>query len=67
MADAACSKACVYLSLVLPVAGIGYELTGLGYLDSVGALSIAWFAWRGGREAFAKAEGLNGGGGRSKS
>ncbi len=60
MADAACSRACLYLSLVLLVASIGYELTGLGYLDAIGALLIAWFAWREGREALAKARGLNG-------
>jgi divalent metal cation (Fe/Co/Zn/Cd) transporter len=60
LADAACSRACLYLSLVLLAASVGFELTGLGYLDAVGALFIAWFAWREGKEALAKAEGLNG-------
>lgn len=59
LADAACSRACVYLSVVLLVASVGYELTGLGYLDAIGALLIAWFAWKEGREAFDKAKGLN--------
>jgi divalent metal cation (Fe/Co/Zn/Cd) transporter len=67
LADAACSKACVYLSLVLLAASIGFELTGLGYLDAAGALFIAWFAWREGRESLAKAEGLNGSCGCCKS
>jgi divalent metal cation (Fe/Co/Zn/Cd) transporter len=59
LADAACSRACVYLSLVLLVASVGFELTGIGYLDAIGALLIAWFSWKEGREAFAKAKGLN--------
>jgi divalent metal cation (Fe/Co/Zn/Cd) transporter len=59
LADAACSRACVYLSVVLLVASVGYELTGLGYLDAIGALLIAWFSWKEGREAIAKAKGLN--------
>jgi len=58
LADAACSKACVYLSLVLLGASVGFEITGIGYLDAIGAMLIAWFAWQEGREAFAKAKGL---------
>jgi len=59
LADAACSRACVYLSVVLLVASVGYELTGIGYLDAIGALLIAWFLWKEGREAIGKANGLN--------
>jgi divalent metal cation (Fe/Co/Zn/Cd) transporter len=59
LADAACSRACVYLSVVLLVASVGYELTGIGYLDAIGALLIAWFAWKEGRESFDKASGLD--------
>lgn len=57
LADAACSKACVYLSVVLLVASIGYEVTGIGSLDAMGAALISWFAYREGREAFDKARG----------
>ncbi|MSN26110.1 MAG: hypothetical protein GJV46_09610 [Geobacter sp.] len=59
LADAACSRACLYLSLVLLISSIGYELTGLGSLDAIGALLIAWLAFREGRESFGKARGLN--------
>jgi len=59
LADAACSRACLYLSAVLLAASLGFELTGLGSLDSIGSLLIAWFAWREGKEAFQKAEGLS--------
>ncbi len=59
LADAACSRACLYLSLVLMLSSAGYELTGIGSLDAIGALLIAWLAFREGRESFGKAQGLN--------
>lgn len=59
LADAACSRACLYLSLVLMVSSVGYELTGLGLLDAVGAGGVAWLAYKEGREAFDKAKGLD--------
>ncbi|HIJ86214.1 MAG TPA: hypothetical protein HPP97_00860 [Desulfuromonadales bacterium] len=59
LADAACSRACLSLSLVLMVTSIGYQATGIGSLDSIGAILISWLTFREGREAFAKARGLN--------
>ena len=59
LAYAACSKACLYLSLVLLFASLGYELTGIRVFDSAGALLIAYFAYREGREAFEKSRGLS--------
>ena len=59
LADAACSRACVYLSVVLLIASAGFELTGVGSLDAIGALLIARFAWKEGRAASAKARGMN--------
>ena len=58
LADAACSRACLHLSLVLLVSSLGYRLTGIASLDAVGALLIAWLSFREGREAFDKAKGL---------
>ena len=58
LADAACSRACLYFSLALLLSSIGYELTGLGSLDAAGAILIAWLCYREGREAFAKAKGM---------
>lgn len=57
LADAACTKACLYLSVVLLLSGVGYELTGIGMIDSLGAMGIAVFSFREGREAFGKAKG----------
>lgn len=59
LADAACSRACLYLSLVLMISSVGYELTSIGSLDAIGALLIAWLAFREGRESFGKAQGLS--------
>jgi divalent metal cation (Fe/Co/Zn/Cd) transporter len=57
IADANCTKTCLYLSFALLAASVGYELTGFGGLDSAGALIIAIFSFREGREAFDKAKG----------
>lgn len=57
LADANCSRVCVYLSLVLLVSSAGYEITGIGGFDSIGAFGIAFFSFREGREAFEKAKG----------
>ena len=58
LADAACTRTCLYLSVILLGTSAGYELTGIGSLDALGALGIAWFALREGREAFSKARGV---------
>lgn len=58
LADAACSKACLSLSVVLLLASGGFQLTGVGSLDALGALLIAWLSYKEGREAFAKAKGI---------
>lgn len=55
IADANCTKTCLYLSIILLTSSIGYELTGIGGIDSVGAIAIAWFSFKEGKEAFEKA------------
>ena len=59
LADAACSRVCMLLSLVLLMASVGYELTGIGALDSIGILAITWLSVKEGKEAFQKAKGLS--------
>lgn len=56
LADAACTRACLQLSVVLLIASAGYKLTGIGGLDSVGALIIGGLCFQEGREAFGKAK-----------
>lgn len=57
IADANCTRACLYLSIILLLSSIGYELTGIGGIDSAGAIGIAWFSFKEGRESFEKAHG----------
>ena len=55
--DANCTKACLYLSFTLLLSSIGFELTGIGGIDSIGAILIAVFSFREGRESFEKSRG----------
>jgi len=55
LADAACTRTCLLLSVVLLVASVGYRLTGIGGLDSLGALIIGGLCYREGKEAFERA------------
>ena len=57
IADANCTKTCLYLSFILLAASLGYALTGIGGLDAMGALAIAIFSFREGRESYEKAKG----------
>ena len=57
IADANCTKTCLYLSFVLLFSSLGYELTGIGWFDSLGAVAIAVFSFREGKESFEKAKG----------
>lgn len=56
IADANCTKTCLYLSYILLIASVGYTLTGIGYIDSVGSLGIAYFSFKEGKESFEKAK-----------
>jgi divalent metal cation (Fe/Co/Zn/Cd) transporter len=56
LSDAACTRACLRLSVVLLVASVGYELTHIGGIDSIGAVVIAGLCYREGKEAFEKAK-----------
>ncbi len=56
LSDAACTRACLQLSIVLLIASIGYELTHIGGIDSVGTFVIAGLCVREGKEAFEKAK-----------
>ena len=57
ISDAQCTKTCLYLSVLLLVSSGLYEVFRIPYVDAIGALGIAWFAWKEGREALEKAQG----------
>ncbi|MEO5357692.1 MAG: cation transporter [Nitrospirae bacterium YQR-1] len=56
LADAACTRTCLYLSVVLLLASAGYEITKIAGIDSIGAIAIAVFSIKEGKEAFDKAK-----------
>jgi divalent metal cation (Fe/Co/Zn/Cd) transporter len=55
LADASCTKVCIYMSCVLLVSSGIYEWTGFAYADVLGALGLAWFSYQEGKECFEKA------------
>lgn len=57
ISDANCTKICVYMSVVLLVSSLIYELTGFAYADVIGAAGLIWFSFSEGKEAFEKAKG----------
>ena len=59
LADAECTKVCVYMSVILLASSLIYELTSFAYVDIAGTLGIAVLAFREGRECFEKAESDN--------
>ncbi len=58
LADANCTMVCIYMSVVLLVSSLIYQLTGFGFVDSLGALGLIYFSVNEGKEAFDKAKGL---------
>lgn len=58
LADANCTLVCIYMSVVLLISSLIYELTGFGFVDSLGALGLIYFSYNEGREAFEKAAGM---------
>ncbi len=54
IADANCTKVCLYMSLILLASSGLYEITGIGYFDSIGSLGLAYFSFNEGKECFEK-------------
>ncbi|MFA8298583.1 MAG: cation transporter [Hyphomicrobiales bacterium] len=57
LADANCNLVCVYMSVVLLVSSVLYELFGIPYIDILGTLGVIYFSFKEGRESLAKAKG----------
>lgn len=52
LADAYCTLVCHYMSMVLLLSSVIYAVSGLGYIDSLGGLVLAWLAAREGKRCF---------------
>ncbi|HZK95500.1 MAG TPA: hypothetical protein VFC67_14935 [Prolixibacteraceae bacterium] len=57
VADANCTKVCVYMSVVLLASSLIYQFTGFIYADVIGAAELIYFSVVEGKEAFEKAKG----------
>ncbi|MDO9510489.1 MAG: cation transporter [Bacteroidales bacterium] len=53
-ADANCNLVCVYMSIVLLLSSLLYELWAIPWIDIAGTLGIIWFSFKEGREAWQK-------------
>lgn len=56
LADANCTMVCVYMSVILLLSSGIYELFGIPYIDSLGTLGLAYFAFKEGKECFEKSK-----------
>lgn len=55
IADAHCTRTCLYLSFILLASSVLFELFKISYIDIAGSLGIAWYAFSEGRESLEKA------------
>jgi len=62
LSDANCTMVCIYMSVVLLVASLIYQITGFGFVDSLGVLGLVYYSIQEGRESFEKASGMGDGG-----
>jgi divalent metal cation (Fe/Co/Zn/Cd) transporter len=59
ISDSNCTKVCVYMSVVLLLSSLIYELTGFAYADAIGAAGLIYYSISEGKEAFEKASDKN--------
>jgi divalent metal cation (Fe/Co/Zn/Cd) transporter len=57
LGDAGCTRVCIFMSVVLLLSSLIYELTGFVYADVIGSAGLIYFSISEGREAFEKAKG----------
>jgi len=55
LADAECTRVCIYMSIILLISSGIYELTNIAYIDSIGTLGLSYFSFKEGQECFEKA------------
>lgn len=57
IADANCTKVCIYMSVILLLSSLIYEITGFAYADVIGSIGLIYFSISEGKEAFEKSQG----------
>ena len=56
LADAECTRVCIYMSIILLISSGVYELTHFAYIDTIGTFGLAYFSLKEGKECFEKAK-----------
>lgn len=56
LADAECTKVCIYMSVILLISSAVYQLTAFKYIDDIGTLGLSYFAFKEGKECIEKAK-----------
>ena len=56
LADAECTRVCIYMSVILLISSGIYELTKVAYIDSFGTIGLAYLSSKEGKECFDKAK-----------
>lgn len=51
LADARCGEVCIYMSVVLLASSVLFLMTGIGFVDSIGALGLAFLSFREGKSS----------------
>jgi divalent metal cation (Fe/Co/Zn/Cd) transporter len=54
LADAECTRVCIYMSVILLVSSAAFEIFKIPYIDAAGTLGLAYLSFREGRECFEK-------------
>jgi hypothetical protein len=55
IADANCTKVCIYMSIILLISSTVYHVTNFAYIDVIGTFGLAYFSFKEGKECFEKA------------
>jgi divalent metal cation (Fe/Co/Zn/Cd) transporter len=55
IADAQCTKVCIYMSIILLGSSLIYEYFRVSYVDSIATLGLAYYSFKEGKECFEKA------------
>lgn len=54
LADAECTRVCIFMSVILLLSSGIYELTKFAFIDTIGTLGLAYLSFKEGRECFEK-------------
>lgn len=55
IADGKCTRVCLWMSVVVLVSAVTFHFTSFGYIDAIGAIGLAYFSLKEGKESFEKA------------